>query len=92
MDAAEFVPGQWDKPKQGELPGTLDKSGSQQSLSFQTDDASALQGSDAAANEYAQADYSQQYYTAQVNGLPDVFWGLGIPHRLLPALMFLHDV
>ena len=62
VEAADFVPGQWDKPKQAD---TIVKSESQQSLNSQTDGGSHLPGSDAHAQGWAQ-DYAHQYYSAQV--------------------------
>ncbi|CAK0756686.1 hypothetical protein CVIRNUC_002476 [Coccomyxa viridis] len=61
VEAADFVPGQWDKPKQAD---TMVKSESQQSLNSQTDGGSHLPGSDAHAQGWAQ-DYAHQYYSAQ---------------------------
>ena len=62
MEAADFVPGQWDKPMQAD---NMVKSESQQSLNSQTDGGSILPGSDAHAQSWAQ-DYAHQYYSAQV--------------------------
>ncbi len=67
VNAVEFVPGQWDKPKQAAVTGSVKGSGSQHSVSGMTDDDSTLQGSDANANGWTAAEYSQQYYTAQVS-------------------------
>ena len=61
VEAADFVPGQWEKPKQAD---TMVKSESQQSLNSQTDGGSHLPGSDAHAQGWAQ-DYAHQYYSAQ---------------------------
>ena len=77
MDAAEFVPGQWDKPKQAALVSEVIATESQHSVSGLTDDDSALQGSDANQNGWTAAEYSQQYYTAQVSrafGHTSVSW------------------
>ena len=67
MDAAEFVPGQWDKPKQAAVASEMIANGSQHSLSGLTDEDSMVQGSDANAAGWTAADYSQQYYLAQVS-------------------------
>ena len=66
VDAAEFVPGQWDKPKQAAVASEMIANGSQHSLSGLTDDDSIVQGSDANPAGWTAADYSQQYYIAQV--------------------------
>ena len=67
VGAAEFVPGQWDKPKQAAIPSEVIATGSQHSVSGLTDDDSVLQGSDANHAGWTVAEYSQQYYTAQVS-------------------------
>lgn len=67
VDAAEFVPGQWDKPKQAAVASEVAATGSQHSVSGLTDDDSILQGSDANHAGWTAAEYSQQYYTAQVS-------------------------
>ena len=66
MDAAEFVPGQWGKPTQAAIIPEVTSTESQHSVSGLTDDDSAVQGSDANQNGWTAAEYSQQYYTAQV--------------------------
>ena len=67
VDAAEFVPGQWDKPKQASVASEMIANGSQHSLSGLTDEDSILQGSDANPAGWTAADYSQHYYIAQVS-------------------------
>ena len=66
VDAVEFVPGQWDKPKQGAVPAEAAAADTQLSISGMTDDDSVAPGSDANGMGWTAAEYSQQYYIAQV--------------------------
>ena len=100
VDAADFVPGQWDKPKQAAVPAEVDAAETQHSTSGLTDDDSMQPGSDTNGVDWTAAEYSQQYYIAQVccaiapsfalSGAPLCFYPAIVPLELLPKLPCTH--